>query len=167
VQGRQAEVREVLRAVRDSVSGQPGIRSVTTEPRTGSALVVFDPRELDLQGAVALVQKAHEALAEVLPPSLQTATEREASVVAETLTAALGRADRTVLRATHGVVDLRMTVPIGLAGLSARQLLRYGLRFRAIPWYTLAYYAFDTFIKLHSTPPPAEHRPRSTAGPAH
>jgi hypothetical protein len=164
VQGRQSEVRDVLRAVRESLSGQPGIRSVTAEPRTGSALVVFDPEELDLQSAVALVQKAHEALAEVLPPSLQAKADEEVSVVAAALTHKLSRLDRTVYRATHGVLDLRMVVPISLAGLSARQLIRYGVRFRSVPWYTLAYYSFDTFIKLHISPPRGDRGDRPAAG---
>jgi hypothetical protein len=164
VTGGQSQVRDVLDAVRGSLRGHPGIRSVSTETRTGSALVVFDPDELDLQSAVALVQKAHEALADVMPPALQAKADEEVSVVATALTRKLSHIDRSVFRATHGVLDLRMVVPISLAGLSVRQLMRYGVRFRAVPWYTLAYYSFDTFIKLHTSPPRGDRPDRLAAG---
>ncbi|MGJ3254063.1 MAG: DUF5132 domain-containing protein [Elainellaceae cyanobacterium] len=62
---------------------------------------------------------------------------------------------------TNGLVDLRMLVPIGLSGLALRQLVVKGLQFDDIPWYTLAWYSFDTFLKLH--PSTAESQPQLPA----
>nr|WP_235148003.1 MULTISPECIES: hypothetical protein [Fischerella] len=52
---------------------------------------------------------------------------------------------------TNGLIDLRIIMPIGLASLSIRQLLNKGLQLETIPWYVLAWYAFDSFIKLHGS----------------
>jgi Protein of unknown function (DUF5132) len=54
-----------------------------------------------------------------------------------------------VAKITNGVADLRLLLPLGLAILAMRQLLEQGLEFEDIPWYTLAWYAFDAFIKLN------------------
>ena len=35
--------------------------------------------------------------------------------------------------------------------LAMRQLIAKGWQLELIPWYVLAWYAFDSFIKLHST----------------
>ncbi|MGJ3247114.1 MAG: DUF5132 domain-containing protein [Elainellaceae cyanobacterium] len=62
---------------------------------------------------------------------------------------------------TNGMVDLRMLVPLGLSGLALRQLVVKGLQFDDIPWYTLAWYSFDTFLKLH--PSTTESQPQLLA----
>ncbi|MGM3304692.1 DUF5132 domain-containing protein [Anabaena sp. WFMT] len=50
---------------------------------------------------------------------------------------------------TSGVADLRVILPLGIALLSIRQLLRKGLELDEIPWYILAWYAFDIFTRLN------------------
>jgi Heavy metal associated domain 2 len=159
VAGDPEEVAAILTAVERRTRGEDGVSSVQTDVRTGSALLRFDPDALDPEDAVELLRKAHEALEELLPPHLREPAERSISHVAATLERRFSAADASVLRATHGVLDLRMLVPIGLAGLSVRQVLRTGPKLKMIPWYVLAYYSFDTFVKLHHQPlpDPEEH----------
>jgi hypothetical protein len=52
-------------------------------------------------------------------------------------------------RMTSGVADLRVILPLGIALLSLRQLFRKGLELDQIPWYILAWYAFDIFTRLN------------------
>lgn len=52
-------------------------------------------------------------------------------------------------RLTNGVADLRLLLPLGLSLLAIRQLINRGLQIEQIPWYILAWYAFDSFIKLN------------------
>jgi hypothetical protein len=52
-------------------------------------------------------------------------------------------------RITNGVVDLRLLLPLGLSALAIRQLFIKGLQIDEIPWYTLGWYAFDTFLKFN------------------
>lgn len=66
---------------------------------------------------------------------------------------------------TNGMVDLRMLVPIGLSGLALRQLVAKGLQFDDIPWYTLAWYSFDTFLKLHPSPMSQPQLPAAEESP--
>jgi hypothetical protein len=64
--------------------------------------------------------------------------------------------NQRVKKATKGAVDLRFLLPLSFATLSVRQLLFKGLQLEIIPWYVLAWYAFDSFIKLHYTKDPEQ-----------
>jgi hypothetical protein len=157
VEGRPREVAGVLESIAGHAGDHPAIGSVRTDPRTGSALLTWDPDELDLDAAVELVRTAHEALREVVPPRMAAAVERPLSLASSRLLSRLSLANRRVHEATAGKVDLRFLVPVGFAALSIRQVLRTGPQLASMPWYGLAYYAFDSFVKLHGT----DHR----AGP--
>lgn len=50
---------------------------------------------------------------------------------------------------TNGVLDLRILLSMGLGAIALRQLFLRGLRLDDIPWYVLAWYALDTFVKFH------------------
>ncbi|MFM2063303.1 MAG: hypothetical protein RLZZ507_2973 [Cyanobacteriota bacterium] len=52
-------------------------------------------------------------------------------------------------RMTNGVADLRVILPLAIGLLSLRQLLRKGFELEEIPWYILAWYAFDIFTRLN------------------
>ncbi|MBE9049431.1 DUF5132 domain-containing protein [Nostocales cyanobacterium LEGE 11386] len=54
-----------------------------------------------------------------------------------------------VSRMTNGVADLRLLVPVVLGLFTIRQLLKQGLQLEEIPWYVLAWFTFDTFVKLN------------------
>jgi hypothetical protein len=69
---------------------------------------------------------------------------------------------------TDGAVDLRTVLPLGLGAFAVRQLLFQGLRLDDIPWYTMAWYAFDSFGKLNNLPPatiPPALSPAQTMSP--
>lgn len=59
-----------------------------------------------------------------------------------------------VRKQTNGVADLRLLVPLGLSAIALRQLLTKGLQIEEMPWYVLAWYAFDSFIKLNDASTP-------------
>jgi hypothetical protein len=50
---------------------------------------------------------------------------------------------------TNDLFDLRMLMVTGLGALALRQILVRGLRVDEIPWYAVAWYALDTFVKFH------------------
>ncbi|PPS44061.1 DUF5132 domain-containing protein [Chroococcidiopsis sp. TS-821] len=60
--------------------------------------------------------------------------------------------NKQVKEMTNGVADLRLLLPLGLSAIALRQLLTKGLQIEEIPWYVLAWYAFDSFTKLNETP---------------
>lgn len=152
VTGPPGQVSTVLKCIEQAGDGDGSPLSATTNPRTGSALVTFDPDQLDAEAALELLRTCHTALQDLAPPAVLV-VERRASTVAQQVLTSLRRADHSVYDATGGSVDLRMLVPLGLAVVSARQLLRTGPQVAKMPWYMLAYYAFDAFHKLHQNPP--------------
>ena len=151
VHGDPSEIAVVLESLADRVEEHPAITSVRTDPRTGSALLTWDPEEFDLAAAVELCRKAHEVLRDVVPPRVVATIERPFSAAASRLVGRLAEANRQVHAASAGRVDLRFLVPAGFAALSVRQLVRTGPSLASMPWYALAYYAFDSFVKLHGT----------------
>jgi hypothetical protein len=69
------------------------------------------------------------------------------SRIAEGLAAGFRELDLRLARGTNGVLDLRTAVPLGLLALAVREVVSG--RAAAVPWYALAWYAFDSFAKLH------------------
>ncbi|HEX6492271.1 MAG TPA: hypothetical protein VF112_02100 [Candidatus Dormibacteraeota bacterium] len=151
VDGDPAEVGGVLDSVAGQAAGHPGVNAVHTDLRTGSALLTWDPEQFDVEAAVELCRKADEALRDIVPPRIAGAIERPFSGAASRLVTRLSEANRHVAEASAGRIDLRFLVPAGFAALSVRQLMRTGPKVASMPWYALAYYAFDSFVKLHGT----------------
>ncbi|KAB8315932.1 DUF5132 domain-containing protein [Tolypothrix campylonemoides VB511288] len=71
------------------------------------------------------------------------------SEVAKDLMHVVSDVNADVARITNGFVDLRLLLPLGLSALAIRQLVTKGLQIDEIPWYTLTWYAFDTFLKFN------------------
>jgi hypothetical protein len=74
------------------------------------------------------------------------------TVMSTSLVGAIARLNQRVNRATEGSADLRFLVPFLMGLFALQQLLSKGeRRFKIVPWYTLAWYAFDSFMKLNDT----------------
>ncbi|ACK66166.1 conserved hypothetical protein [Rippkaea orientalis PCC 8801] len=56
--------------------------------------------------------------------------------------------NQRVRQTSDGLVDLGFLIPLGFAILAWRQLRLKGWQLDIIPWYVLAWYAFDSFLKL-------------------
>lgn len=72
------------------------------------------------------------------------------SAIAQDLENVMSDFNADVNRMTNGVADLRLILPLALALLAIQQLLRQGFKLEEIPWYILAWFAFDSFIKLNN-----------------
>lgn len=153
-----AQRREAIEAL-EGLRVQPGISEVATDTDRGSALLSFDPESLDVDSALQLVREAHLAFEDIAPPVVEGIVDKSVSHVATQISQRAGHADEQVRRATHGALDLKMIVPLGLGALAIRQVMRTGFLVESMPWYMLAYYSFDTFVKLHGPQPnPAHHQ---------
>jgi hypothetical protein len=71
------------------------------------------------------------------------------SAAAKDLLNVMSDLNNDVYKMTNGATDLRLIVPLGFSLLALTQLIRQGFKFEDIPWYVLAWFAFDSFIKLN------------------
>lgn len=110
--------------------------------------------------AEAQAELDEETQSEVAEPPLQrTEVEYparnplETSEIAGTLIDWVSEMNAQAHWLTNGYADLRLLMPLGFGALALRQLWEKGLELDEIPWYNMAWYAFDSFNKLN--------RPRS------
>lgn len=76
------------------------------------------------------------------------------AIVAEDICAIATELNTQTLALTDGWLDLPTLAAAGLGLIALRQLFLKGVQLNTLPWYVLAWYAFDSFIKLHPPPPP-------------
>jgi hypothetical protein len=157
----------LLRDIKEFVAPIAGVRQVDTNPRTGSVLVHYDPRQLR-RAAEDLAQRpgAEDLFSLALPEvedSEQLALEilrhaeffSQHSETAHSIVRALRRFNQQVRHATDNAVDLKVLLPM----LVATYTVLFEVRKRAPSprWLTLLVFAFDSFVRLHQLQPGAEH----------
>lgn len=133
----------------NALKAQLEIYRVKTNISTGS-ITVFHGRELlSSQNMCMILQDLGINLVEVTQEQRISvlSSSRTATEIIRTTT----DLNQKVQTATNNTVDLRFLVPLSLGILAMRQLLIKGWQLELIPWYVLAWYAFDSFVKLHST----------------
>lgn len=142
-----AELERIAHALED----RDAVHGVSTSQRTGSVLIHHE-RDVHPEAAFG------PALGELglTLSDAGTAPTPSAPGPAARLRRTAGALNSRTASATGGV-DLRLLVPAGLAVLSLRQLVRGAPGLRHAPWYQLAWYSWDSFVKLHAPPaaPPA------------
>lgn len=144
---------EEMARIAKALKAHPDVNEVRANLQTGSIVVHHSHKDNSWDDLSAILQDLGIVLGSITDVDLPFS--RGKSEVAADLTSAVSDLNERVGLATDGVVDLRLLVPIGLAALSLRELGRNGWEFQAAPWYVLAWYAFDSFIKLHYTAEPS------------
>ncbi|RCJ22415.1 hypothetical protein A6S26_21950 [Nostoc sp. ATCC 43529] len=138
-----------IQRIANALQAQPYISQVRTNIHHGSIVINHDAKDDTLKNIVDTLTDLGVIFADI------TEGNSEAAVG---ITNAVVNLNKKVELATKGEIDLRVIFPLGLSILAVRQLLAKGLQFEIIPWYVLAWYAFDSFIKLHGV-----SKPQSTA----
>ena len=137
-----------MHRIAEALRQQPGVQNVSTNMATGSVVVQHEPTSNAINDISSTLWDVGVVLFKVLGAELPSDGKSEA---ANDVVHAVADLNERVRQATDGVIDLRFLIPLGLGGLAVHQLLRNGLQIEGAPWYVLAYYAFDSFIKLHYT----------------
>jgi len=155
----------MLRQIEQAIERVPGIRACTVNATTGSLLVRYDEDDLDVE---RLVRSA-----DVL--TLESSDDRDGngrgnssrvgarsgaeleqwsplSETAEGINASFAGLDEWFREATGRRFDLKMLFPTALGVLAVRQFVSQLGQLPAIPWYVVAWYAFDSYLKLHGSP---------------
>ncbi|BAZ29718.1 hypothetical protein NIES4074_21650 [Cylindrospermum sp. NIES-4074] len=135
------EVRK-MQIITDVIKAQSNVSQVRANFRHGSILINHSGKEGSLENVLATLKDIGIIFADITQGNSEAAVGVSSAVV---------DLNRRVEEATNGVADLRFLFPLGLSLLAARQLMLKGLQLEVIPWYVLAWYAFDIFIKLHGT----------------
>ncbi|MBD2520598.1 hypothetical protein H6G93_37800 [Nostoc sp. FACHB-973] len=134
-----------MQRIANALEAQPNINQVRMNIHHGSIVINHDAKDDTLKNVVATLTDLGVIFADI------TEGNSEAAVG---ITNAVVNLNKRVEIATKGEIDLRVIFPLGLSILAIRQLLAKGLQFEIIPWYVLAWYAFDSFIKLHGVSKP-------------
>lgn len=131
--------RESLASVADAVGDLPQITAAQLRPQSGSLVVNFDPEHAsavaDGLRALGVDPITDQPRAAPVDPTVAVGN-------------AAARANRAVGRRLDGW-DLRSLVSLGLGLLAARSAMRRDDRLADAPWYVLAWYASETFMKAH------------------
>jgi hypothetical protein len=130
---------EKMQRIANALSANSHINQVKTNVHHGSIVINHDG---NLDNVLATLKDLGIIFADVSEGNTEAAAGVSSAVV---------DLNQRVKHSTGGAFDLRILFPLGLASLSVRQLLNRGLQLEIIPWYVLAWYAFDSFIKLHGT----------------
>jgi Heavy metal associated domain 2 len=133
---------EKMQHIADVLSANSHINQVKTNVHHGSIVINHDGEDGSLENVLAALKDLGIIFADITLGNTEAAAGVSSAVV---------DLNERVKQLTHGAFDLRILFPLGLASLSLRQLLNKGLQLESIPWYVLAWYAFDSFLKLHGT----------------
>ncbi len=132
---------EKIQRIADALEAHGNVKNVRTNVHHGSITVEHGQEEGNLESVLAALRDLGIIFRDI--------TEGK-SEAADQVSAAAFDFNKQIKLASNGRVDMRILFPIGLATLSFRQLLAKGLQLDIIPWYVLAWYSFDSFLKLHA-----------------
>lgn len=131
-----------MQRIANALQANPNINQVRTNIQNGSIVINHDGDDASVDNLYATLRDLGIIFGDVALGKSDAAAEVSNAVV---------DLNKRVRQATNNAVDLRLLFPLGLGVFSIRQLLTKGLQLETIPWYVLAWYAFDSFLKLHAT----------------
>ena len=140
---RDAFESDAVRNAELALADVKGVLEVRRNPAARSVLVRYDVQTASLPHMFAAVAGAGVT---VDVPAASASTTSETPTLGDLITGTFSRADEWVSGRTSRKADLRTLVPVGLAALAAREFLAG--RAVGVPWFVLAWYAFDSFYKL-------------------
>ncbi len=134
----------------NSLKARLEIYRVKSNISTGSITVLHGRELLNSQDMRTILQDLGVNFVEITQEESRMSLSSSSSAAAAVITTATGL-NQQVKTTTNDAIDLRFLLPLGFAVLAMRQLIVKGWQLEIIPWYVLAWYAFDSFLKLNST----------------
>lgn len=134
-----------MERIAHALNANPQINDVRMNSHSGSITINHQTVDGNLDGIFATLKDVGIIFGEL------TDAGGGKSQAATGVTNAVVDLNQRVARASGGAIDLRFLFPLGLGALAVRQLMVKGWQIETMPWYALAWYAFDSFIKLHGT----------------
>ena len=155
---------EIANEVAERLAEQPGVTSARSVPLTGSLVVTYDPRQLQLLELVQnLVRLGGLHGIEVDAGSDEVLRGPDTG---QKVRRVLSDFNSSLRIGTKDAVDLNAAMPATLAALGIATLI-WGNR-RLPEWYDFMFWSFTTFQQLNppATPPARSDSDRRDGGPA-
>ena len=130
-----------MQRIAHMLQAQPHVTQVRTNVSSGSVIINHDGQNSTLENVLTTLLDLGVTFADVTEGNSEAAEDMKSTII---------NLNKRFDRATGGEVDLRFLFPLGLSILAVRQVMVKGLELEIIPWYVLAWYAFDSFLKLNS-----------------
>jgi hypothetical protein len=158
----------LLGQLKAAIGGIDGVDTVEVKPGSGCLVVYYDSehhpevgtflRFLHEREAAPVALAPHPQFAPARPPQtpideLTVKIENEAefladhSTLAKSVVAAAKRLDKDIKRSTNNNLDLKIMVPLALAGVT---FLEIGAAAATPMWITLAIFSLNHFVELHA-----------------
>jgi hypothetical protein len=135
---------EVGEEVAERVAQERGVSSAELSPVTGSLLVTYEPRELQLPRLIALIIRIGGLHGLELDVDNAWMNEPDGG---EKIRDALGKWNDTLKELSQGKIDLKTTVPAGLTAIGLLRLIGGAARWPE--WYDFVFYGFVTFMNVN------------------
>ena len=130
-----------MQRITNILKAQSQIIQVRTNINSGSIIINHDGKNASLENVLTTLLDLGVTFADITEVNSEAAEDVKRAVI---------NLNKRFEQATSGEVDLRFLFPLGLSMLAVRQILVKGLQLEIIPWYVLAWYAFDSFMKLNN-----------------
>ncbi|CEJ44600.1 HMA2 domain-containing protein [Umezakia ovalisporum] len=131
---------EEMKRIANVLETQTHIRQVKTSINSGSITIHHDVQHVSLENVLSTLLDLGFNFADITEGSSEAAEDVKKAII---------NLNKRLEQATSGEVDLRFLFPLGLSMLAVRQVMLRGFQLQIIPWYVLAWYAFDSFMKLN------------------
>jgi hypothetical protein len=134
-----------IKRIADIVQTQSCIHQVRTNISHGSMIINHDGQPATLENILTTLLDLGVRFTDITEGNSEAAEDIKSAII---------NLNKRFEQATSGEADLRFLFPLGLSILAMRQIVVKGLQLEIIPWYVLAWYAFDSFLKLNNSPLP-------------
>jgi hypothetical protein len=143
---------ELFEHVKRHLEAQPGVGTVDVNAATGSVTIPYDHALQHREGIFGCLKDIDVVITETLHPPEAGEAFGEAGGKSGGLNAAVTDINRYIQRTIGVSVDMRLILPLGLAGAGLWSISRRGFMFESVPGWVFLWLAFDAFVRLHPEP---------------
>jgi hypothetical protein len=154
----------LLDQLKTTIGEIQGVDAVDVKASSGSLVIYYDPdHHPEVAGLLRCLTFLDREPAAVKPEPIRPPTTRadeltqnieneaeflaEHSAIAKTVVGAIKQLDKDIKRSTNNNLDLKIMVPIALAGVT---FLEIGAAAATPMWITLAIFSLNHFVELHA-----------------
>jgi hypothetical protein len=154
----------VLDQLKTTISEIPGVDAVDVKASSGSLVIYYDPEHHpEVAALLRCLTQIERAPMMVKSPPVRPPSNRvdeltrnidneaeflaEHSAIARTVVGAVKQLDKDIKRSTNNNLDLKIMVPVALAGVT---FLEIGAAAATPMWITLAIFSLNHFVELHA-----------------